>query len=302
MWMGRVNFTLFYLPWFAVPWHQWLRTNWSNCPQTDGRFPKKRIFSVCRQFLQFCKACQASFKAEIIHLCNSPWWLQGKPQRYCKKEVEERKYVWKGGKIVVVCRWKDNRNLLKWSQYPTKVGSSPPSPILYVIIIIACQEQIGQIKYSHTTSDWESVFKWYKKTGVHFVHIFLHSSFYLTKQQYPGCLNIPHLEDRTIAVKSLIGHYNPVALELRKYENHFPKLIRAGEKKVQSAIRIRTTEKQDTGVKDVMLCLHYVLLPAFQNIKMYLTSTNGCCKVKIKFKEYLEIVLSKKNRKFSLQM
>ena len=69
--------------------------------------------------------------------------------------------------------------------------------------------------------------RWYKKIGVHFLDIFLHNSYYLTKQQYPGSFKIPLLKYRTIAVKSLIGHYNPVALELRKYENHFPKLIRA---------------------------------------------------------------------------
>ena len=124
--------------------------------------------------------------------------------------------------------------------------------------------------------------RWYKKIGAHFLDIFLHNSFYLTKQQYPGSFKIPLLEYRTIAVKSLIGHYNPVALELRKYKNHVPKWIRASEKKRNPTLtckvgyRISSVEKQDTGVKDVMVCLHYVLLPAFQNITIYLTNTNGC--------------------------
>ena len=38
---------------------------------------------------------------------------------------------------------------------------------------------------------------------------------------------------------SLIGHYNPAALELRKYENHFPKLIGASEKKRNPSLRCR---------------------------------------------------------------
>ena len=81
--------------------------------------------------------------------------------------------------------------------------------------------------------------RWNKKIGAHFLDIFLHNSFYLTKQQYPGSFKIPLLEHRTIAVKSLIGHYNPVALELRKYENHFPKLIGASEKKRNPTLRCR---------------------------------------------------------------
>ena len=103
---------LFYLQWFAVTWHPWLRTNWSNCPQTDGRFPGKRIFSVCRQFLQSCKACHASFKAENIHLWNSPWWSQGKFQRYCKKKkLKKADSVWKRSDHVV-CQWNDKGNML----------------------------------------------------------------------------------------------------------------------------------------------------------------------------------------------
>ena len=43
----------------------------------------------------------------------------------------------------------------------------------------------------------------------------------------------------TIAVKSLIGHYNPVALELGKYEKHFLKLICVGEKKRNPTLRSR---------------------------------------------------------------
>ena len=58
-------------------------------------------------------------------------------------------------------------------------------------------------------------------------------------QRYPGSLKIPLLEYGTIVVKSLIGHYNPVALELRKYENHFSKLIRASEKKKNPTLRCR---------------------------------------------------------------
>ena len=139
---------LFYLQWFAVTWHQWFRTNWSNCPRTDGRFPGKRIFSVCRQFLQFCKACHASFKAENIHLWNSPWWSQGKSQRYCKKKSWRKQnlcgkgviMLFVSGMIKATC-WPFLINtVLKWSQYPTNVGSSPSSPTLFVITIMTSQE------------------------------------------------------------------------------------------------------------------------------------------------------------------
>ena len=36
--------------------------------------------------------------------------------------------------------------------------------------------------------------RWYKKIGVHFLDIFLHNSFYLTKQQQPGSFKISLLE------------------------------------------------------------------------------------------------------------
>ena len=62
---------------------------------------------------------------------------------------------------------------------------------------------------------------------------------HLTKQQYPGSFKIPFREYRKIAVKSPIGHYKPVALDLRKYENHFPKMIRASEKKRNPVLRSR---------------------------------------------------------------
>ena len=80
---------------------------------------------------------------------------------------------------------------------------------------------------------------WYKKIWVHFLDTFLYNSFYLAKQQYPESFKIPLLEYGTIAVKSLIGHYNHVALELGKYEKHFLKLICAGEKKRNPTLRSR---------------------------------------------------------------
>ena len=132
---------------FPRTWHPWLRTNWSNCPQIDGRFPAKRMVSFCRQFLQFCKACKASFKAENIHLWNSPWWSQGKPQRHWRK-LKKGESARKRSNDFVVCKWKEKRDVLtisnnhsvKMVQYPTNVGSSPPSAKLYMITIMVCQE------------------------------------------------------------------------------------------------------------------------------------------------------------------
>ena len=137
------------------------------------------------------------------------------------------------GRVSAMCSRFLINAVLKWSQYPTNVGNSPPIPTSYMVTITACQKQISPITSPHATRDWESVFDGTRRLE------FIFLIYYLTQQQYPGSFKIPLLEYHTIAAKSLIGHYNPVALGLRKYENHFPKLIRASEKKRNYTLRCR---------------------------------------------------------------
>ena len=85
----------------------------------------------------------------------------------------------------------------------------------------------------------EKCIEWYQKIGVHFLDIFFHNLFYLTKQKYPGSFTISLLEYCANAVKSFIGHYNSIGLELREYKNQFTKLIRASEKKRNPTLRCR---------------------------------------------------------------
>ena len=129
--------------------------------------------------------------------------------------------------------------VLKWSQLSNKSGQLTTKPNI-ICDYNNCMSGVGW--FDQVLSYYQGLRKciwWYKKIGVHFLDIFLHNSFYLTKWQYHGSFKIPLLEYLTMAVKSLIGHYNPAALELRKYENHFLTLICTSGKKRNPTLRCR---------------------------------------------------------------
>ena len=62
--------------------------------------------------LQFCKACQASFKAKT-YICGT---LHGdrkvNPKGIVKKKLKKEESLCKRSNDVVVCKWKDKRNVL----------------------------------------------------------------------------------------------------------------------------------------------------------------------------------------------
>ena len=155
--------------------------------------------------------------------------------------------VWKRSDDIVVCNWKNKRNVLTISNkhsvemvpVPNKRGQLITKPSIkrdYNNGMSGVDRSNQMLSYYQGL---RKCIQWYKKVKVHFLDIFLHNSLYLTKQQCPGRFKIPLLEYRTIALKSLIGHYNPIALELRKYGNRFPKLIRASEKKRNPTLKCR---------------------------------------------------------------
>ena len=72
---------------------------------------------------------------------------KGNPKDIVKKKLKKGESVLKRSDDVVVCQWKNKHDVLTISNkhsvelvpVPNKRGSSPLSPTLYVITIMACQ-------------------------------------------------------------------------------------------------------------------------------------------------------------------
>ena len=84
--------------------------------------------------------------------------------------------------------------------------------------------------FSYYQGSQKSVW-WYKKTGFHFIEMFVHNSFYLFKQANPQN-KMTLFKFRTEVVKSLLNYEKLSQIERRGSNNAcYPKLIPASEKK-----------------------------------------------------------------------
>ena len=133
---------------FPRTWHPWLRTNWSNCPQIDGRFPAKRMVSFCRQFYNSVKLAKHLSKQKHTFVELSMVIARQTPKALLKRSWRKKNLCVKGAMMLLFVSGRINatcwpfliNTVLKWPQYPTNAGSSPPSPELYIITIMVCQE------------------------------------------------------------------------------------------------------------------------------------------------------------------
>ena len=114
--------------------------------------------------------------------------------------------AWKKSDDIVLCERKDKRDVLTISNkhsvemvpVPNKRGHLTTKPN----IVRDYNNGMSEVdRFDQMLSYYQGLrnsIRWYEKIGVDFRNIFLHNSFYLTKQKYPGSFKISLLEYCTI--------------------------------------------------------------------------------------------------------